>query len=170
MSCAAAGERPASPPHSRRPPTACAGGRLTLLSAPQRTGDEAHRWAGSGCHAWARAWLRDVSPNTDSNHYDNSRQPAESVEQRGGPIVCAQAARLFSGGGEWELAGGEHIPTLAIEPVSPIPESIALCCCVVLFLDCTSSFTTPAIHPYTHSSPRAVNNRFSYTACVSQPL
>jgi hypothetical protein len=101
----AAGERPASPPHSRRPPTACSPGRLTLLSllpvlpSPQRAGDEAQHILGVGrigCHAWARAWLRDVSPNTDSNH---ALLTSESVEGRGGPIVCAQAtARLFSGG------------------------------------------------------------------------
>ena len=44
----AAGERPASPPHSRRPPTACSPGRLTLLSPPHRPGDEAQRLLGMG--------------------------------------------------------------------------------------------------------------------------
>jgi hypothetical protein len=47
----AAGESPASPPHSRRPPTACSLRRLTLLSplpSPQRADDEAQHILGVG--------------------------------------------------------------------------------------------------------------------------
>jgi hypothetical protein len=70
----AAGERPASPPHSRRPPTACSLRRLTLLSrlpSPQRADDEAQRRLGVGriggsCMAERR--LTQHSRTTDSNH------------------------------------------------------------------------------------------------------
>jgi hypothetical protein len=110
-------------------------------------------WAGSGCDAWARAWLRDVSPNTLACRADSNENEQRSPSRARGADVCAQASRLFSGWDDGSLqVVNIYLPRSRLTtPESIDPTAIALLCCLppacVLL---AASFT---LHQHSHPPP-----------------
>lgn len=123
--------------------------------------DEAHRragrWAGSGCHAW----LRDVSPNTDSNQQRPQPFTLSVGEGEGGRRLCSSKPTVFGLGCGSLQMHGQHIPTL---PVSPLVESIVptLPCCILLRVLRLSSVLHPT--PNLHRKPPFAQSLFAAIA------